>query len=236
VVGGQVRQGTLHGLGVGPGDPELLTLKAVRLLAGVPVVAYPAPEGGESLARAIAAPHVPPGRIEIAIETPMAPGRHPANDVYDKYGAEIAGHLEAGRDVAALCEGDPFFFGSFMYLFERLSPKFRCVVVPGVSSLGACAAAARLPLASRLDVVTILPGPLDDEAVAARLSATGSAAIMKVGRHFSRLKNLLQSMGLSDRAWLVERATMEGERVRALMECSDEESVPYFSTILVSAP
>lgn len=226
--------GTLYGLGVGPGDPELLTLKAVRLLAVAPVIAYPAPVGGASLARAIAAPHIPDGRIEVNIETPMVPGRYPAHDVYDRYAAEIAEHLKNGRDVAVLCEGDPFFFGSFMYLFDRLAGNFKTQVVPGVSSLGACAAAAGLPLVSRLDVMTILPGPLDDDILKARLMTTNSAVIMKVGRHLARLKKLLAGLGLLEKAFLVEHASMDNQRVIRLSDCS-EETAPYFSMILVNA-
>ena len=131
--------GTLYGLGVGPGDPDLITLKALKILERAPVIAYPAPETGDSLARSIAAPHIPNGRIEIVIRTPMVPGKFPAHDVYDRYAAEIEAHLDADEDVAVLCEGDPFLYGSFMYLFSRLSANYSVEVVPGVSSLGACA-------------------------------------------------------------------------------------------------
>ncbi len=133
--------GRLYGIGVGPGDPELMTLKAVRVLAEAPVVAYPAPDKGESSARKIAAAHIPAGRIEIAIRVPMRPGPEPAA-IYDDAAKEIAAHLEAGRDVAVLCEGDPLFYGSFIYLHDRLAHRFPTTVVPGVSSLTACAAAA----------------------------------------------------------------------------------------------
>ena len=132
--------GTLYGLGVGPGDPELITVKARRILGSVPVIAYPAPEQGDSLSRAIAAAHVPDGLIEIAIRTPMTPGNFPADDVYDRYASEIALHLKENRDVAVLCEGDPFLYGSFMYIFARLAGEYSFEVVPGVSSLGAVAA------------------------------------------------------------------------------------------------
>ena len=137
--------GTLYGLGVGPGDPELITLKALRIIEAAPVIAYPAPDKGDSLARAIAEPHIPDGKTEIAVRTPMVPGAFPAHDVYDHYAGEIGDHLSAGRDVAVLCEGDPFLYGSFMYLFARLAGEHETKVVPGVSSLGACAAAAGVP-------------------------------------------------------------------------------------------
>lgn len=234
MVTSDLSQGTLYGLGVGPGDPELITMKAARVMAVCPVIAYPTAEGEESLARKIAAPHIPDGLIEIPIETPMIPGRYPAHEVYDRYAAIIADHLRAGRDVAVLCEGDPLFFGSFMYLYDRMKDHFRTEVIPGVSSLGACAAAAGLPLVSRLDVMTIVPGPLDNDAMTVHLKTTNSAVIMKVGRHLQRLRGLLDQLGLIDQAWLVERASMAEQRVIALADCEDE-TAPYFSMILVSA-
>ena len=162
--------GKLYGIGVGPGDPELMTLKAVRILAEVPVIAYPAPNSGESSARAIAEKFIPAGRIEIAVRVPMRVGPVPL-EAYERAAEEIATHLEAGRDVAVLCEGDPFFYGSFMYLHDALADRFPTTIVPGVSSLTACAAASGRPLVRRDDVLTIVPATLDDAAIEERLSA-----------------------------------------------------------------
>ncbi len=223
---------TVYGIGVGPGDPELMTLKGARLLAACPVVAYPAPETGDSLARKIAAPHLPADATEIIIRTPMSTDRFPAQEVYDRAAAAIGEQLAAGRDVAVLCEGDPFFYGSFMYLFARLAKKWPVEVVPGVSSLMACAAVLGAPLAGRNDVLTVLPAPLDDAALTARLTACDAAAIIKVGRHFARIRNLLDQLGLSSRARYIERATMAEQRVVALDEV-DADNAPYFSMILV---
>ena len=137
--------GTLYGLGVGPGDPELITLKALRLLQAAPVVAYPAPDDGPSFARAIVAGHLEARRgappVEVPIIIPMRAARFPAQQVYDHTAEVLADHLTQGRDVAVLCEGDPFFYGSFMYLFGRLADRFPTEVVPGVSSMMTCAAA-----------------------------------------------------------------------------------------------
>ncbi len=227
------KNGTLYGLGIGPGDPELMTLKAHRILQSVPVVAYPAPDTGDSLARAIAAPHLPDGLVEIVIKTPMTPGNFPANDIYDHYATEISAHLDAGRDVAVLCEGDPFLYGSFMYVFERLSGDYRTDVVPGVSSLGAVAAAARWPLVSRNQILTILPAPLDEEVLERRLAETDAAAIMKVGRHLEKVKRVLKRLGLEEGAQYVERASMADEKVSALKDVSVDAAAPYFSMILV---
>jgi precorrin-2/cobalt-factor-2 C20-methyltransferase len=224
--------GTLYGLGVGPGDPELITLKALRLLRSVPVVAYPAPEHGDSLARAIIAEHLPGGQTEIAIRMPMLVERFPAQEIYDRAAVEIGAHLEAGRDVAVLCEGDPFFYGSFMYLFGRMAEHFPVQVVPGVSSLTACAATSGAALASRNDVLTVIPGPLPPERLRDLLARTDAAAIMKLGRHFTKVRDVLNELGLSAHARYVERATMANQRLLPLDKV-DPDSVPYFSMVLV---
>lgn len=224
--------GTLYGIGVGPGDPELLTLKAYRLLRAVPVLAYPAPERGPSLARAIAAPHLNGARTEIAIRMPMVSARFPAREVYDQAAEELGGHLEAGRDVAVLCEGDPFFYGSFMFLFGRMAERFRVDVVPGVSSLTACAAVLGAPLAARNDVLAVVPAPLPEGELRNRLSRIDAAAIIKIGRHFGKVRTLLTELGFADRARYIEHATMETQKVLPL-EDVDPDKVPYFSTVLV---
>ena len=223
---------TLYGLGIGPGDPDLITLKARDVLARAPVIAYPAPEGGESLVRAIAAPHVPAGRIEIAIATPIVVDRYPAREVYDRYAAILDEHLAAGRDVAVLCEGDPFFYGSFMYLYERLAAAHPTVVVPGVSSLSAVPAAAGVPLVSRNEVLTVLPAPLPEAELEQRLAYADVAAVVKIGRHLSKVRAVLRRLGLEGEARYVERATMANQRIRPIAEIGDGEA-PYFSMILV---
>jgi len=224
--------GKLFGLGIGPGDPELITLKALNILKCVPVIAYPAPDTGESLARSIVESHLPGGQTEICIRTTMVAESDPANETYDRYAEEIAGHLGAGRDVAVLCEGDPFFFGSFMYLFGRLAGRFPVQVVPGVTSLTACAAEAALPLTSRNDILTVLPGPLPEDELERRLRDTDAAAIMKVGRHRDKIVRVLQKLGLTDQARYIERASTEQAKVHMLSEI-DQGKAPYFSMILV---
>jgi len=224
--------GTLYGLGLGPGDPELLTLKAHRILTAAPVVAYPAPEGGESFARRIAAPYLMPEQTEIPIVVPMRVERHPARDVYDGAAAAIAKHLDQGRDVVVLCEGDPFFYGSFMYVFERLADRYRSEIVPGISSIMAGAAALKRPLAARNDVLTVIPGPLPDAEIGERLAASDAAVIIKIGRHFRRIRGLLENMNLVERAGYLERISLGEEKVLPLRQVG-AESAPYFSMILV---
>jgi precorrin-2/cobalt-factor-2 C20-methyltransferase len=224
--------GKAIGIGVGPGDPELMTLKGARILSQSTVVAYPAPEEGDSLARRIAAPHLPDNATEIVIRMPLSANRFPVEGVYDRAAAEIAAHLAAGRDVAILCEGDPFFYGSFMYLFARLAKDWPVEVVPGVSSLTACAAMSRKALAAQNDVLTVLPAPLPDGILRDRLAASDAAAIIKVGRHLPRINALLQEMGLADQAEYIEHATMADQHHAPLSELAGAKA-PYFSMILV---
>jgi precorrin-2 C(20)-methyltransferase len=231
--GSEAMTGTVYGLGVGPGDPELITLKALRLLRVAPIIAYPAPETGDSFARSIVAPHLPGGQAEIAIRMPLGDGQYPKGDIYDRAAAAIADHAAAGRDVAVLCEGDPFFYGSFIYLYERLVERCPVVVVPGVSSLMACASVAGLPLAGRLEALTVIPAPLPDAELKRQLAAADAAAIIKVGRHFPRVRRLLEETGAVGRACYIERATLSTERVLRLAEVATD-SAPYFSMILVA--
>ena len=224
--------GTVFGLGVGPGDPELITVKALRLLRAAPVVAYPAPENGASFARSIVARWLSPAQREIAISMPLEIERFPAQAVYDRAAAAIGRELAASRDVAVLCQGDPFFYGSFMYLFGRLAEHHAVEVVPGVSSLTACAAASLGPLAARDDTLTVLPASLSEQQLLCRLAETDAAAIIKLGRHFAKVRAVLERLGLAAAARYVERASLASERVLPL-EAVDAAAVPYFSMILV---
>ncbi|ADZ72322.1 precorrin-2 C(20)-methyltransferase [Polymorphum gilvum] len=224
--------GTLYGVGLGPGDPELLTLRAHRLISTARVISYPAPDTGPSFARAIAAPYFPDGVREIPIVIPMRESRFPAKEIYDRAAQEIAELLDTGTDVISLCEGDPFFYGSYMYVFERLSARYPTVIVPGVTSLTACAAALRRPLTGRTDVLTVIPATLSDAEIRARIEAAQSVAIMKVGRHVGRLRALLDDLGLTHRAGYVERASLPDERVMPLAALAAERA-PYFSMILI---
>jgi precorrin-2/cobalt-factor-2 C20-methyltransferase len=224
--------GRLYGLGVGPGDPELLTLKALRLLRAVPVVAYSAPEHGDSFARSIVAAWIEGHQREIAIRFPMRPGPPPV-EIYDGAAAELAAELDAGHDVALLCQGDPLFYGSFINVFTRLAGRYRVEIVPGVSSLTACAAAAAIPLVSRDDTLAVIPATLDEDQIAARLAASDTAAIVKLGRHLPKIRRVLNHLGLLDSAVYVERATLPTQHI-ALLSALESDEAPYFSVVLTA--
>ena len=222
--------GTLHGVGVGPGDPDLMTVRARRLIEGARVVAYPAPEGRESLARRIAGAFVSPSAREIAIPLPMTAAREPAQAAYDAGAARLAEALAEG-DVVCLCEGDPLLYGSFMYLSARLSRDHPVRVTPGITSVSACAAAAGMALVARDGALVVLPATLP-EAEIARRAALGSVAVLKLGRHVAKVRRALEAAGLE--ATYVERATTGAERVLPLAEAPDP--APYFSMALASRP
>ena len=222
--------GRLLGIGVGPGDPELLTLKAVRYLRTAPVVAYVSASGRPSLARQIAAVHLPGGQREINLALPMQPLPELAQAAYDEGASRIGAELEQGRDVAVLCEGDPLFYGSFSQLLVRLMP-YSAEIVPGVASFAAAAAAARQPLVARAESFLVVPATAPLEQLRARLAQSEAAAILKLGRHVDKVRRILDELGLLERAIYVERASTERERVMRLTDFTDDEA-PYFALIL----
>jgi len=223
--------GTLYGIGVGPGESDLLTLKAALLLQTVPVLAWPAPLEGEGMARTIAASFIPPGKVEIAIRMGFGPERDGADAAYDAGAAEIAAHLDAGRDVAVLCEGDPLFFGTFAYLLARLR-RFPVLVVPGVASPMAAAALLAQPLSNLDDSLVVVPATRPEDEIERLLAAADSAVVMKIGRHLAKVARVLARLGLTDGARVVERVGLDGQRVLSVDEALTGPPA-YFSLILV---
>jgi len=236
----KVPTGRLYGVGLGPGDPELVTLKALRAVRQAHVIAYPTAKHGHSHARRIVAAELVHGQIEMAMVYPVTTEQsdHPGgyettvSRFYDETAEQLAGHLNDGRDVAILCEGDPFFYGSYMYLHDRLAHRFPTEVIPGVPSILGAAARLQTPLVRRDSELTVLPGTLSEDVLAARLSTPGAFAIIKLGRNFAKVRTALHQAGVADRSLFIERATMAAERIVPLAEV-DPLDVPYFSLILV---
>jgi precorrin-2 C20-methyltransferase/precorrin-3B C17-methyltransferase len=232
--------GRLSGVGVGPGDPELITVKARRLIEAADVVAYPVARHGRSVARRAAAPYLR-DQLELPLTYPVTTEQtdHPGGyegalrDFYDDCARRIAGHLDEGRDVAVLCEGDPFFYGSYMYLHDRLAARYANEVVAGVTAFTAAATGAGVPLVRRDDVLTVLPGTLPPDLLAARLQSTDAAVVMKLGRNFAGVSAAIAQAGLTDRAIYVERASSPEQRIVPLGEV--DGPVPYMSLVLVPA-
>ncbi|MBE9143042.1 precorrin-2 C(20)-methyltransferase [Planktothrix mougeotii] len=223
--------GKLYGLGIGPGDPELLTLKAHRILTTVPVIAYPTLESGKVLARSIVEDFIRRDQIEIPMPLPFSVERS-SQPHYDIAAENIAEHLNLGRDVAVLCVGDPMLYGTFMYIFNRLSERFSIEVVPGISSVMASAAMLGVPITYRNDVFSIMPATLEAEILRDRLSFIDAAAIIKLGRHFAKVRDILNELGLLERALYIERATLPNQQIIPITEI-DPIAVTYWSLILI---
>ncbi|WP_422769960.1 precorrin-2 C(20)-methyltransferase [Plantactinospora sp. WMMC1484] len=237
------RPGTLRGVGVGPGDPELVTVKAARLIGAADVVAYYSARHGRSIARSIAEPYLREGQryeplvYPVTTETTDHPGGYEAaiTEFYDASAERLAGHLAAGRDVVVICAGDPMFYGSYMYLHERLAHRFPAEVVPGVTSISAATAVLGRPLVERDEVLTVLPGTLPADELTRRLADTDAAAVLKLGRTFPQVRAAFEDAGRLDAAWYVERATGRDGRELPLAEV-EPAGVPYFSLAVLTSP
>ncbi len=231
---------TLYGLGVGPGDPELLTVKALRLLQQAPVVAYFAARNRPGVARSILEGLIPAGAEEIRLEYPVTT-EIPVSDprysesmgrFYDESAARLAAVLESGRDVALVCEGDPLFYGSYMHVHRRLTGRHAIEVVPGITGMSGCWSRAGLPMTYGDDVLTVVPGTLPEEELARRIEGADALVVMKLGRNLGKVRRVLAAAGYLDRALYVERGTCQEEVRRPLCDVG-EGRAPYFSMVLV---
>lgn len=233
-------RGTLWGVGLGPGDPELVTVKAARVIGEADVVAFHSARHGRSIARSIAQPYLRPSQIEehlvypVTTETTDHPGgyRGAIDDFYEESANRIAAHLDSGRNVALLAEGDPLFYSSYMHMHRRLTDRFDAVIIPGVTSVSAASAATGTPLVEGDEILTVIPGTLPADEIARRLSDSDAAVIMKLGRSYGAVRQALDTAGVLDRAYYVERASTTQQRVLSAADV-DPSSVPYFSLVLV---
>jgi len=233
--------GRFYGVGLGPGDPELITLKAARVIGEADVIAYHAGVNKQSYARTIAADLIAGGVLEEELRYPVTTGStdHPGGyagalaDFYEESAGRIAAHLDAGRTVALLAEGDPLFYGSYMYMHDRLSGRYPTEVVPGLPAFAAATAATASPLVRQTDVLTVLPGTLPESELARRLADTDGAIIMKLGRTFPAVRRALAASGRLGHALYVERASHPQQRWMPVADV-DETTVPYLSLIVVN--
>ena len=233
--------GRLIGVGVGPGDPDLLTLKAVRAMQSADVIAHFAKAGNASNARATVRQFLRPGVPELPLLYPITTERPAADPQYrsaiqgffDEAATAVATHLDAGRTVAVLSEGDPLFFGSYMHLHVRLMKHYPTDVIPGVTGMSGCWSAAGLPIVQGDDVLTVLPGTLDEAELVRRFRENDPTVVMKIGRNLSKVRRALMAADRLASATYIERGTMNDERLMALVEKPDD-SAPYFAIVLVA--
>lgn len=235
-----ILKGRLTGVGTGPGDPELLTLKAVRAINEADVIAFFCKKGSTGNGRAIVEAHIRSGTLELPLVYPVtvetnkdeADYRGPIADFFDRSADDIAAHLDAGRHVAVLSEGDPLFYGSYMHLHVRLAGRYHAEVIAGVTAMSGCWSMTGMPLVQGDDILSVLPGTLSEEKLAERLENTDGAVIMKVGRNLPKIRRALASVGKLSGALYVERGTMANGAAQRLEE-RDESPAPYFSIVLV---
>jgi precorrin-2 C20-methyltransferase/precorrin-3B C17-methyltransferase len=232
--------GTLYGVGLGPGDPELVTVKAARLIAAADVIAYHCARHGHSVARSIAEPYLRGDQIEeqlvypVTTETTDHPGGYEGaiEEFYELAAARIVAHLAAGRDVVLLAEGDPLFYSSYMHMHKRIHGQFRAEIVPGVTSVSAASAALGMPLVEGNDVLTVLPGTIGRAQLAERLKTTDAAAIMKISRSYAGVQQALKDAGRLEHAFYVERASSATQVTQPAGDV-DPAAVPYMSIVIL---
>ena len=232
-------RGTLYGVGVGPGDPELMSLKAARILKSAPVIAYFAKKGSVGNARRIVDGELNPDAELVRLDYPFTAElaetdpcyRDALAAFYDASAATLAAELDAGKDVAVICAGDPFFYGSYAHLHDRLAGTHRCEVIPGITAMSGCWTRASMPMTCGDEMLAVLSGTMDAEALTERLAASEAAVIMKVGRNLAKVRRAVEAAGLLSRAVYVERGTMADERILPLADCGAAGA--YFAMVLI---
>lgn len=233
-------KGRIIGVGLGPGDPDLMSVRADRLVRGARHVAFFRKAGRSGQARRIVEGMLAPGAAEIAMEYPVTteiPLTDPRyNEILSGFYAGCAADLRAlsteGKDVVVLCEGDPFFYGSFMHLYERLKGDTPVDVVPAVTGMSAAWTATGAPITWGDDVMTVLMGTLGEAELARRAADTDALVIMKIGRNFDKVRRAIETAGRLDQAWLVEFAAMPDQTITPLAE-AEGRVTPYFSIVII---
>ncbi|WP_299828902.1 precorrin-2 C(20)-methyltransferase [uncultured Roseobacter sp.] len=232
--------GTIYGVGLGPGDPDLMSVRADRLLRTGRHVAFFRKAGRAGQARRIVNGMLHAEALEFPMEYPVTteiPVTDPGyNAALSAFYTECTDHLrelaEAGEDVVVLCEGDPFFFGSFMHLYTRLKDVVPVEVVPAITGMSGAWTATGQPVTWGDDILTVLMGTLPEDMLADAMQRSDAVVVMKIGRHFEKVKSALKQAGKFDTAWLVEYASMPNQTVQRLADAGDKIT-PYFSIIVV---
>lgn len=233
-------RGTVWGVGLGPGDPDLMSVRADRLLRGARHVAYFRKAGRTGRARHIIDGLLRPDVTEIPLDYPVTteiPLTDPAynralSGFYAQSTARLRALADAGHDIVVACEGDPFFYGSFMHLHSRLIGHCPVQVVPAITGMSAAWTATGLPITWGDDVLMTLMGTLPEADLAAHMRQADALVVMKIGRHLDKVRRALRAAGRYDAAWLVEFASMAEQRVTRLAK-ADHRVTPYFSIVLV---
>ncbi len=239
-IAGKASSGILYGIGVGPGHPRYLTLRAAGLIKSVDVLAYFAKKGRPGNARTIVTPLVEVTQVQLRLEYPLTtelPASHPdyqkqIHEFYEESALTISDQLGEGRSVGLLSEGDPFFYGSFMHMWHRLCENHEVEVIPGVTGMSGCWTRANTPITWGDDILRVLPGTLPEDKLTQQLQQADACVIMKVGRNLGKVRRAIAKAGLTQRAIYVERGMMEGEIIMPVSEL-EKETGPYFAMVLI---
>ncbi|APG46218.1 precorrin-2 C(20)-methyltransferase [Phaeobacter porticola] len=230
--------GTVICAGLGPGDPDLMSVRSHRMISGARHIAYFRKAGRKGQARAIVDGMLADGVIEHAMEYPVTTEIHFSDPEYNRVLAEFydrwadtLAEIAKGEDVVVLCEGDPFLYGSYMHLYTRLQGRAAQEIIPGITGMSGCWTASGQPITWGDDVLTVAMATLSEDELAKRASETDALVVMKIGRNLPKLRRALERAGRAEDAWLVERGTMPGQTVQKLSDVEGE--VPYFSIVLV---
>ncbi|MDO8569077.1 MAG: precorrin-2 C(20)-methyltransferase [Dehalococcoidales bacterium] len=228
--------GRFYGIGVGPGDPELLTLKARRILSEVPIIFVPKKgQGSASYASSIIAGLVSPQQEIIELVFPMVREREQLEDYWQKAVVTIWGYLSKGKDCAFINLGDPLLFGTFipvLGILRREHPEVEVHSVPGISSISAAAAQALLPLATEDDRVAIISGRCEDKAIRETLNSFDTVIFMKVNAIFDHLMGILEELNLVDKCVYVKKCTTRDEEIVRDITRLKGDKLDYFSLLI----
>ena len=234
------KMGKIYGVGVGPGAVDLLSVRADKLVREAKYIAFFRKAGRAGHARQIASTLLSKDVIELAMEYPitteisLSDQRYSEvlSEFYKKYSNKIISLSQPGKDLVILCEGDPFFYGSFMHIYSRVKDKCPVEVVPAITGMSAAWTATDIPITWGDDILTVLMGTLDKTTLENQLQNTNAAIIMKIGHNLPKIKKALERTGRFYDAFIVEYAAMDKQTVQRLSDYNTENA-PYFSIIIL---
>ena len=235
-----MKKGKIYGIGLGPGDPALITLKSANLIKSSDYIFFFKKKNSESRAFSIVKEIIKDNAFKIALEFPITTEidsmrkeyKNIMKNFYEQCVIKIDNILKKSRDICLLCEGDPFFYGSFIHIFQRLKERFDIEIVPGVTGMSGAWSSSKIPLVSGNEILTIIMGTLDEAKLKIQIKKSDVLVIMKIGKNFKKIFKVLKEQNLLNKAYLISNATTKKEKIYKLNAINDE-IVPYFSIILL---
>ena len=235
-----MKKGKIYGIGLGPGDPALITLKSANLIKSSDYIFFFKKKNSESRAFSIVKEIIKDNAFKIALEFPITTEidsmrkeyKNIMKNFYEQCVIKIDNILKKSCDICLLCEGDPFFYGSFIHIFQRLKERFDIEIVPGVTGMSGAWSSSKIPMVSGNEIMTIIMGTLDEAKLKIQIKKSDVLVIMKIGKNFKKIFKVLKEQNLLDKAYLISNATTKKEKIYKL-DTINAEIVPYFSIILL---